>query len=93
MPWELWHPVTGIYTVKADGVPLPLLPRVHSTQPIILPAIGESDAPPLVFGTPGVNGVIAQTPGGPANLAAPSPSQPEINLNLNIGGGGGGGGG
>ena len=87
-------PSDGNYTVKADAYLFPLLPQGPLiAQPILLPAIGESDAPPLVFGTPGVNGVIAQTPGGPANLAAPSPSQPEINLNLNIGGGGGGGGG
>jgi len=87
-------PADGNYTVKADAYPFPLLPQGPLiAQPILLPSIGESDSPPLVFGAPGPGGVIASGPNGAANLGAPALTQPELNLNLAIGNQGGGSGG
>ena len=78
-------PADGNYTVKADAYPFPLLPQGPLiAQPILLPSIGESDSPPLVFGAPGPGGVIASGPNGAANLGAPALTQPELNLNLAI---------
>jgi len=82
---QVTAPKDGTYKVYAQAYPVPPLP----TAPLFtgglppLPAIAESEAPPLVIGSPSVGGVSAQLPGGSQFLAAPS--QTPIELMVSVG--------
>ncbi len=81
---QIVAPKDGNYKVYSQAYLPPPIPQgpAFPTNIFLLPAIAESEQPPLVVGVPAPGGVSAQLPDGIQFLPAPAPSPVEVQVTV-----------